>query len=302
MSSDEKKQFMNTFTVDANGEGATEIDKMKQLMELFSLDDSSEASESDDQEATNKQFDMKPTSQCNAFLSSMFMTPIVQVGGAPKKRKADTTEEVAEEKYENKSQRLLQLIEKTGEVKMRVEQDAIRCNITDAIARDFALVATQLQKEPKVMLETLFGRLSEEDVESFIESIGTSRNPPTRFLAVARVAYQFDYQNLKRVKTLATMCEKHIVKMVEHVFTANFAASNGEIQWSKVLSYLSDRKHKPPHTTSRGTGDDGSSGGGGGGGDGGGNDGHDDDDPELLPDADDKGDAPKKSRGRPKNK
>lgn len=212
--------------------------------------------------------------------------PILQTGGAPKKRKADA-DDIAEERYESKTQRLAQLTEKLGDVKMKVDQDLVKCTASNTLVQDFLITVEQLKSHPKKVLEAMFGKMSDEDVENFIESIGSSKNPSTRFLAVARVVWEQDLQNLKKMKTLATLCEKHIVKMVEHILTANFAASNGDIQWSKVMMFLAERKNKKPSTTSRGTGDD---------------DDDDDDDPELLPDAgdDDGGGVPKKTRGRPK--
>eukprot|EP00434_Breviolum_minutum_P045274 symbB.v1.2.040555.t1/scaffold7331.1/size11881/1 len=279
-------------------------EKKQRLMELFNSNDSSDESSgaSDDifSAYTKKEhllnllnsYDVSgdgqdapssPTSPRAQLRAQFRQNPILQTGGAPKKRKADA-DDIAEERYESKTQRLTQLTEKLGDVKMKVEQDLVKCTASNTLVQDFLITVEQLKSHPKKVLEAMFGKMSDEDVENFIESIGSSKNPSTRFLAVARVAWEQDLQNLKKMKTLATLCEKHIVKMVERILTANFAASNGDIQWSKVMMFLAERKNKKPSTTSRGTGDDDD----------------DDDDPELLPDAgdDDGGGAPKKTRGR----
>ena len=234
---------------------------------------------------------------------------VFQIGGAPKKKRK-TSEKV--QSFENKIDRLRQIEAEAELLKLRLSKDKFKNNVFTDVSNRLENIDAEMKANLALCRDKMFGRLSNEAIESFIEDMGEGggNNTNFRFSQLAEQLFADVYADLSMIQALAKSSEKSLPRLVEQVIVQCFADNTGYVSWKNFAKYLnsitiarmkaSENTNRRDATTS--TPRD------GGGGAGGNDEDDDDDDDDDYPAADDDAEmipvekAKKSGKGKGKRK
>ena len=228
--------------------------------------------------------------------------PIVQIGGAPKKRGKHHLADDATEKYSSKTERIRNLNEWLNVASTRMNNSPVKSNVVENTINVMKQFSTSLTQDAsgKKTVETMVDSLAFDELSEYVAQLSgqSSHNTQHRFSTLSDLVFKSENDQVESLKTITSLCLKVYPMLTELALVHKFADASGAFSWVSASKYLNEvcrkklnddekKKRRDASTSAR---PDGSN-----------NDDDENDDDDDKPEDDDEEMIPeKRGRGRPK--